>query len=232
VAALDRYHARRKELERAAVEAVGPVAMECSTGDDDGGGGGGAVPSIPGVSDGGGADGAALVVDHPPVVPAARVSPESVLVDALWLIGSRLEPDNAVASKGGKDDADDNAKGYGALCKIIEGLVYGPPTPSSTNTNTNTNTNGGGGTSDVEWRSTLVKLMQTSLESTLLGSSGVVAQVNPMAYVKKLKRMLTNMYYRLFWLPCLPWIYTVTMPILPILLLRYRRPQQRYTHHK
>jgi len=84
------------------------------------------VPSIPGVSDGGVADGAALVVDHPPVVLAARVSPESVLVDTLWLIGSRLEPNNAAASKGVRDDAD-GRRCSNRRCSVLAASWRKPP---------------------------------------------------------------------------------------------------------
>jgi len=102
---------------------------------------------------------------------AARVSPESTLADVLWLFGAMLEPLSADLAKNNYADE------YKALGKVVYGLVHGHSSFGNV------------------YKLIPLNLFQKTLSATLLSSS-FVQGVNGQNFMKKLRKLNTDMFYR------------------------------------
>lgn len=105
---------------------------------------------------------------------AARISPESVLADALWLFGLMLEP---LPVDSNTEGTVASAEAFKKLGKIVNGLVHGHPSFGK------------------KFNLIPLNLFQKTLSTNLLSSSDVLG-ANGRNFMKKFRKLNTDMFYR------------------------------------
>lgn len=112
-----------------------------------------------------------------------RDTAENILVDALWLSGTMLEPltrPGTTPQSTDKDAGDDKTvDAYAALCKLTSDLTKTPETDDDTNI------------CPIPRRKLL-----TSLEPKHLKASGILSEQFLQLFIKKIRKLNTDMYYR------------------------------------
>ena len=118
---------------------------------------------------------------------------ESMLVDALWLSGTMLEPQTQTQTPENDEDATNTTNAYAALCKLTHDLTQTP------NVNVSAETTRSAHTSKSPPKPLTPiprRKLLTALEPRHLNASGILSDQLLQLFIKKIRKLNTDMYYR------------------------------------